>query len=220
MIVQNIKFHPNSSNLSSNVYSQLRLKLITGDLKPGEPLSIRRLANEYNYSAMPVREALRQLASEDALVGAAKKAYRVPDLSSEEASKLFYVRAALEGASAEIAAKKVLKKDIKYLQSLSLNMDFAWKKNDASSFLEQNFLFHSYIYSMAQNSVLERMAENLYIRTGPWLAQGIKNLSNSNVWEKSHDGIIKALSEKDSVLARKLIEEDSSWGKQLYQTEV
>ena len=99
-------------------------------------------------------------------------------------------------------------------------MDFSWKKNDASSFLEQNFLFHSYIYSMAQNPVLERMAENLYIRTGPWLAQGIKNLSNSNVWEKSHDGIIKALSEKDSVLARKLIEEDSSWGKQLYQTEV
>ena len=73
---------------------------------------------------------------------------------------------------------------------------------------------------MAQNSVLERMAENLYIRTGPWLAQGIKSLSNSNVWEKSHDGIIKALSEQDSVLARKLIEEDSSWGKQLYQTEV
>ncbi len=116
MVIQNIKFYPNSSNLSSNVYSKLRLKLITGDLKPGEPLSIRRLVNEYNYSAMPVREALRQLASEDALVGAAKKAYRVPDLSSEEASKLFYVRAALEGASAEIAAKKVLKKDIKYLQ--------------------------------------------------------------------------------------------------------
>jgi len=220
MVIENIKFFPNSSNLSSNVYARLRLKLITGDLKPGETLSIRRLANEYQYSAMPVREALRQLSSEDALVGAAKKAYRVPDLSSEDAAKLFYVRAALEGASAEIAAKKVMKKDIKYLQSLSAKMDLAWKKNDASTFLEHNFLFHSYIYSMAQNPVLEKMAENLYIRTGPWLAQGIKNLSNSNVWEQSHDGIIIALSEKNSAMARKLIEEDSSWGKQLYQIQI
>jgi DNA-binding GntR family transcriptional regulator len=70
---------------------------------------------------------------------------------------------------------------------------------------------------MANNSVLEKMAENLYIRTGPWLAKGIQNLSRSNAWEKSHDGIIDALSSRDSVLARRLIEEDSSWGKQLYQ---
>ena len=123
----------------------------------------------------------------------------------------------MEGASAEIATKTVEKKDIKYLSLLSSKMDGAWKVNNAGKFLENNFLFHSHIYAMANNSVLEKMAENLYIRTGPWLAKGIKNLSRSNAWEKSHDGIIDALSSRDSVLARRLIEEDSSWGKQLYQ---
>ena len=60
------------------------------------------------------------------MVGEAKKAYRVPDLSANEATKLFYVRAALEGASAEIAAKTVRPKDIKHLRQLSTKMDEAW----------------------------------------------------------------------------------------------
>ena len=217
MASENTQFLSSKLNLSANVYADLRLKLIVGDLKPGETLSIRTLADEYDHSAMPVREALRQLSSEGALVGEAKKAYRVPDLSPNEAAKLFYVRAALEGASAEIAAQTVTQKDIKYMRKLSNKMDEAWEVNDAGIFLENNFLFHSYIYAMASNTVLERMAENLYIRTGPWLAKGIKNLSGSNAWQKSHDGIIDALSSRDSIMARKLIEEDSGWGKQLYQ---
>ena len=217
MASENTQFLSSNLNLSANVYADLRLKLIVGDLKPGETLSIRTLADEYDHSAMPVREALRQLSSEGALVGEAKKAYRVPDLSPNEAAKLFYVRAALEGASAEIAAQTVTQKDIKYMRKLSNKMDEAWEVNDAGIFLENNFLFHSYIYAMASNTVLERMAENLYIRTGPWLAKGIKNLSGSKAWQKSHDGIIDALSSRDSIMARKLIEEDSGWGKQLYQ---
>ena len=219
MVTENKQFVSNILNLSVKVYSDLRLKLIIGDLAPGETLSIRTLAEEYDHSSMPVREALRQLSSEGALVGEAKKAYRVPDLSPNEAAKLFYVRATLEGASAEIAAKTVKNSDIKHLRLLSSKMDRAWKTNDAGKFLENNFLFHSYIYAMAKNSVLEKMAENLYVRTGPWLAHGIKNLSGSTAWEKSHDGIIDALAKRNSSLARQLIEEDSSWGKQLYQEE-
>ena len=139
MASENTQFLSSKLNLSANVYADLRLKLIVGDLKPGETLSIRTLADEYDHSAMPVREALRQLSSEGALVGEAKKAYRVPDLSPNEAAKLFYVRAALEGASAEIAAQTVTQKDIKYMRTLSNKMDEAWEVNDAGIFLENNF---------------------------------------------------------------------------------
>ncbi len=107
MAAENTQFTSSTLNLSSKVYADLRLKLILGNLKPGQTLSIRTLAEAYDHGSMPVREALRQLSSEGALVGEAKKAYRVPDLSANEATKLFYVRAALEGASAEIAAKTV-----------------------------------------------------------------------------------------------------------------
>lgn len=208
---------PSSVNLSFPIYSDIRMKLITGKLLPAEALSIRTLATEYNVSAMPVREALRQLASEDALIGIAKKAYRVPNLLPIEAANLFYVRAVLEGAAAEIVAGVIKKKDIKHLRDLSTLMDIAWNNKNAIEFLRINFHFHSYIYRLAQNSALAKMAENVYIRTGPWLALGIRNLAAVEVWEGNHNDIIDALANRDAVTARQLMEDDAGWGNKLYQ---
>lgn len=193
------------------------MKLIVGDLKPAETLSIRTLAESYSVSAMPVREALRQLASENALIGAKKKAYRVPDLSSEEAANLFFVRAVLEGAAAEIAAQRARKSDLSVLEKFTAEMEIAWRKRDPSAFLKANFGFHSCIYALTGNDALRSMIEALYVRTGPWLAHGIVNLVNSDNWMGEHTDIIAALREKDAGKARRLIEEDAEWGVQVYR---
>ena len=208
---------PSTENMSFQVYADIRMKLITGKLMPDQALSIRTLATEYDISAMPVREALRQLASEDALIGAAKKAYRVPNLLSSEAANLFYVRAVLEGAAAEIVAGVIDKQNVEHLWGLTSGMNVAWKNEDAEEFLRINFKFHSYIYTLAQNPALARMVENLYIRTGPWLALGIKNLSKFDLWQSDHDAIIDALANNDAATARTLMENDSGWGRKLYQ---
>ena len=205
-----------SVNLSSRIYSGLRMELIVGDLKPAAKLSIRKLAEKYGVSAMPVREALRQLATENALIGAKKKAYRVPDLSSAEASNLFFVRAVLEGAAAEIAAERVNEQDLKLLERFAIEMEITWKKQDASAFLASNFRFHSYVYSVTENPALQSMIESLYVRTGPWLAHGIVNLVNPDNWMGEHLDIIDALRKRDGVEARRLMEEDAEWGVHLY----
>ena len=46
------------------VYAQLREALIAGHLEPGRSLSVRSLAAEFGVSAMPAREAIRQLAAQ------------------------------------------------------------------------------------------------------------------------------------------------------------
>ncbi|MEX0301304.1 MAG: GntR family transcriptional regulator [Leisingera sp.] len=206
-----------AENLSTKVYADLKMKLIVGQLHPAETLSIRTLAEEYGVSAMPVREALRQLASEDALIGAAKKAYRVPDLNPSEAANLFFIRAILEGAAAEIATEHVRSKDIKFLEKLVQDMDTAWQNQDAVQFLLVNFKFHSRIYSLTGNSALQSMIESLYARTGPWLAHGITDLVTIDSWMGDHPGIIDALRNRDAALARKLVEEDARWGVDLYR---
>ena len=206
-----------TKNLSSQIYTDLRMQLIVGDLRPAESLSIRTLAEEYDVSAMPVREALRQLASEDALIGAAKKAYRVPDLSHSQAADLFFLRAVLEGAAAEIAATIIKDSDINYLNRLVKDMDVTWERRDSSAFLLANFQFHGHIFSMTGNNALQSMIESLYVRTGPWLAYGIVSLVNPDNWLGEHPEIIDALIEGNGAEARRLMEKDALWGMQLYQ---
>lgn len=199
-------------NLSQKIYADLRLRLIVGDLAPDDTLSIRTLAEDFNVSAMPVREALKRLEFEKALAGSAKRAYRVPAILPEDASNLFFVRATLEGAAAELAIDHLTPGDLKRLRAFSDAMDAAWEKNDARSFLLNNFKFHSMIYRSSGNPDLSELAETLYARSGPWLGKAIRELSDKADWANEHHHILLAIEVGDRARVRKLIEEDVNWG--------
>ena len=52
------------ATLYEKVYEELRNALMSGRFLPGEPLTIRGVAEALGTSIMPVREALRRLAAE------------------------------------------------------------------------------------------------------------------------------------------------------------
>src|SRR5512146_1224533 len=56
------------TSLAGRVYEPLRAALMMGDLKPGERLNCRAIAEEFGVSQTPVREALLRLVAERALV--------------------------------------------------------------------------------------------------------------------------------------------------------
>ncbi|MAN60294.1 MAG: hypothetical protein CMC08_10720 [Flavobacteriaceae bacterium] len=203
--------------LNATVYADLRVKLITGQLKPSEAVSVRKLAELYGVSTMPVREALRQLASEGALNSAARKAYRVPDLTAKQASDLFFVRGVLEGAAAELAAPRMTKRILAKLETAVGKTHACLEKRDAPGVLLANYEFHSAIYQSSDNSALALSIDRLYVQTGPWLAHGIENLVNAENWLGEHELIIEALRNSDAKTARKLMEEDAFWSVELYR---
>ena len=209
----------NKPNLSTIIYEDLRFQLIVGKLEPGDSLSIRTLAEQYNVSTMPIREALKKLETEKALTGAIKKAYRVPELSPGEISNLFHIRAVLEGAAAEIAATTMSKAEIETIYRLTRIVDAAWKQGDAHRFLENNFAFHSTIYRAANNQDLSDIAESLYARSGPWLGKAIRHIASVDEWESHHHEIVRAIESRDGEEARRLMEEDVKWGKNLFGKE-
>ncbi|SNT73896.1 GntR family transcriptional regulator [Paracoccus seriniphilus] len=211
------KAETDPESLSASIYAELRVRLITGALKPAEAVSIRKLADSFGVSAMPVREALRQLASEGALNSAARKAYRVPDLTAQQASDLFFVRGVLEGAAAEIAATRITANTLTRLEKYVVKMENLWKARDATGFLLANYKFHSTIYQCSGNSALALSIDRLYVQTGPWLAHGIINLVNPDNWLGEHTPIIEALRKGDAKTARQLMEEDAFWGVELYR---
>ena len=201
-----------NGNFSEQIYADLRLRLIVGDLAPDDSLSIRKLAEEFGVSTMPVREALKRLETEKALVGSAKRAYRVPDISAEEAENVFFVRATLEGAGAEQAIKYLTAADLMRLRRFALKMDEAWERLSAHDFLLNNFHFHSLIYRSTRNSDLSEIAETLYARSGPWLGRAIRELAEKQDWANEHHDIVDAFEAGDKARVRQLIEADVNWG--------
>ncbi len=204
-------------NLSHSIYVDLRQRLILGDLAPGAPLSIRTLADEFGLSAMPVREALRQLATEQALIGAAKKAYRVPDLTPAEAANLFFVRSVLEGAAGELAVAHMTKADLASLERLAGQTKSAWAAGDPHGYIKANFDFHSAINARAGNGDLLVLIDGLYARIGPWLAHGVTSLIDVDRIEDGHEGIVAACKAGNAQKVRHLVEQDAQWAINLFR---
>ena len=204
-------------NLGSRIYHVLRLRLIVGALAPHDSLSIRTLADEFGVSTMPVREALKRLEAESALAGSAKRAYRVPTALPEDIASVFFVRAALEGAGAELAVDCLKPADLKQLRMHALAMDDAWSRLDSHDFLMHNFCFHSLIYRSTRNTCLCEIAETLYARSGPWLGKVIRELAEKDDWANEHHKIVDAFEAGDRRGVRSLIEADVSWGSSFFR---
>ena len=206
------KLNGESNNLSQFIYQQLRRRLIVGDLSPNDSLSIRTLAKNFGVSTMPVREALKRLETENALTGSAKRAYRVPDISSKEAANIIFVRATLEGAGTGLAIKHIRAPEIERLRQFSNAMDAALKQRDAHGFLLNNFYFHSLIYRSTHNTDLSEIVDALYARSGPWLGKAIREVAKIEDWVTEHHDIVNAIEARDAPRVRALIEADAAWG--------
>lgn len=210
---------PVSSSLSlgDQLYLQLKRDLMTGAFEPGDSLSIRRLAEEIGTSAMPVREALKRLSTERALVGTAKRSFKVPVLDRQRIANLFSLRSLLEGAAVEQAIPNMDRVTLIRLGMLVNAMDRHICQQDMLAYLRDNHEFHFLIYARALNGEMVSLIEQLWMQTGPSLRQGIREAPSRTDWNEVHEAITTAIRQGDVDTARALIRADIEWGVKLFR---
>ena len=86
--------------MREHAFNALRDDIISGALSPGERILEEVIAERYNVSRTPLREALLQLEQEGLLERFSKRGMTVTGLSLKEVSELYEVRARLEGLAA------------------------------------------------------------------------------------------------------------------------
>lgn len=203
--------------INEQVYRDLKWALTIGDYSPGDSISIRKRAAELNVSPMPVREALKRLASERALLTAAKRSFRVPMLEPVQISNLLFVRSSLEGTATELATPRMTSVQIERIAELASQMSTDIGKGDVKSYLIRNYSFHFSIYTAANNPELVSVIEGLWVQTGPFVAAGARSSIISLDWQDTHNLIVDAVRARDFSLARRHIEADIDWGVSLYR---
>lgn len=164
-------FQPVSSRktVQDLVYDQLRDALMSGAFEARKPFTISSLSERFHTSHMPVREALRRLASENALrISATGTAY-VPAITASELKDISQARMILEGATARIAGGKLTPDDITTLETLLNDHRKSASIGDIGTMTAANRAFHFHIYRAAGSPVLLSQIENLWLRSGPYV---------------------------------------------------
>src|SRR5258708_8908026 len=88
--------------LSDQAYRALREEITTGELKPGQRLTERALADHLGVSPTPVREALQRLEHERLIERDAGRSIRVAEPSVARLYELALIEVALRGAAARL----------------------------------------------------------------------------------------------------------------------
>lgn len=91
---------------AERIRTELRKRIISGDLGAGERLGEGVLSREMGVSRVPIREAMRLLETEGLVESRPFAGVRVAELDPDEAEELFDIRLALERAIASRAARR------------------------------------------------------------------------------------------------------------------
>lgn len=195
------------------VYGQLRDALMAGRIAPGRALSLRSLAAELGVSPMPVRDAVRRLAAERALVvNPVNKRLSVPRLEPDRLEQVALARGWIEPELAARAAGHSSPTLIAALTKADATLDKAMRDGDLDSYMQANRAFHFTLYRAAGAEVLLNMAETLWLQVGPFMRLVFERLGTMALPADRHQEAIAALQAADPDAARRAIAADIAEG--------
>ena len=113
------------------VYRRLREMILCGELEPGQAITIQGLVATLGAGMTPVREAIRRLTSESALVFQGNRRVSVPVLTLDQIDELAFARLALEPQLAFWATENVTPKHITRLEAIDSEMNKAIARGEA-----------------------------------------------------------------------------------------
>jgi DNA-binding GntR family transcriptional regulator len=137
---------------SDMVTDALRELITDGQISPGTPLRQRQLAEQFDVSYTPVREALRRLESEGLVVTDVHRGASVSQAESDELEENFRMLAALESLAGSIAVTKMTDEDMAEIEDLYQQV--AACDPDDGQLAELNRRFHFRVYECARSPML------------------------------------------------------------------
>lgn len=193
------------------IYSELCRSLSSGELAPGDRLSIRQIAASLGVSMMPVREAVTRLAVDGALEILPTKAVRVPVMTQAIFQELTTVRLEIEGYAAEQAATHRSDDQLRSIQQYeqAFRDALTGERPNNQRALKANRNLHFMIYRASGFPTLVRITEMLWLRVGPIinvdLASGSRRAQSA---ADHHRNIVQAIENRDGPRAREAIVAD------------
>ena len=190
------------------VFSQLRQRIVEGDISVGAKLSEPELAKYYQISRSTLRDALARLEGCGLLERKANVGYRVVGLSTNQLLEMFHVRESLEGMACRLAAQNMNSEQIAELKNLLVQHQANEKLQQGEAYYQKegDLDFHFKIVQGSGNQLLIRLlCEELYYLVRMYRYQfGMASPRAQRAFSEHHN-IIQAIEDGDGELAEILM---------------
>lgn len=175
--------------MSSNAISDaLRLRILRGQVAPGEPLRQDDLAREFGVSKIPVREALQRLDTEGVVQLLPNRGAVVRTLDAARARELYALRGALEPLLLEAAIPRLTIVDLAQAEHALV---------EPAPGAEANWRFHRALYSASGWRHGLALLEPMFAVVSPYLMLYTSDLGGGDRSDREHDTLLERCREGD-----------------------
>jgi DNA-binding GntR family transcriptional regulator len=177
--------------ITESVAELLREEIRTGALEPGSRLRQVEVAERFNVSTTPVREAFAALEREGLLVSSSHRGVVVFRPSSSDLEEIYEIRIPLEALATEKAVPNIGEQDLKVLSDLIREMGAS--VDDTANYSRLNRDFHARIYAAARRPKLERLIMDLRDASTAYLRLYATFSVTADVTQVEHQAIFDAI---------------------------
>jgi len=190
--------------LTEVAYDAVKDEILSGRLRPGDPIPQERLLKKLHVSRTPLREALLRLGREGFIEIHPRMGTFVAQLDLLEIRDMYEVRQELEGLAARHAASHVSAGKLAELETRLRGLGTG-QDADLAALSDAGHALHDLILEYCDNRVLARMITSLqeHFRRFRVFSLGIREKVLSS--HKEHLQILRALKRGDGEAAERLV---------------
>jgi DNA-binding GntR family transcriptional regulator len=206
---------PMAQRTSEGAARVLRESILSGVLKPGQPLRERILAEELGISRTPIREALFILQGEGLVDLIPNRGATVRAVTARDIAQIYSLRAVLEAHAARVAAESRTDRHLELMEDAYARLRRLGSKATAAEQAHGDFVFHTSITAATGSDLLQTITRQVLAVTASYRAHYAYRPQESKVANQQHRSILDALRDRDPDRAEKLVGEHLAWSSRL-----
>jgi DNA-binding GntR family transcriptional regulator len=190
-------------SVPESLRDSLQERILNGEFRDGDALIQDAIADEYDVSRMPVREALRQLEACGLVSMQTHKGAVVTTIPTEQVKELFELRAMLECDILRRAMERCTDQDIAQTRVILEELEESYRKGDTASWGSLNWAFHKRLYTAADRVQTLAILHGINLLTERYVRLHLVLTDGVGVAEREHRELLRlcALRETDQAVA-------------------
>jgi len=196
--------------LSQSIYEHLKESILNKELEPNQRINEKEIAESFQVSRTPVREAVVRLATEGFVEIISHRESLVKEVSFKELKEIFQVMGVLDRLAASLIVDQISPQELTKLEKMTNKMERYFIMREVEKFLDVNYAIHGRLwdYLTEKNSYLQKelraCVNQIKMCTYP-LKSAFKDPKIIKKSMNAHKEIMEALKEKNKAKLETII---------------
>jgi DNA-binding GntR family transcriptional regulator len=190
-------------SMVDNVTARLRRALLSGDIKPGEPIRVAQLEKRFGVSHIPIREAVRRLEAEGLIVAEPQRAAVAAAVDLDDLGGLYDIRRIIECEVIRRSVASMTDEQVENVRTALAGLEAVTPNNDSAEFWDLHMEFHRTLLEPGATAWIERVLSQVWLASQRYVRLFVSATIDDAM--RDHRELLAACEARDDELAEQIL---------------